>query len=215
MSAADRETRQNGEVQRLNQILTGRRSTIVQYLAESALNVVLYPDEVLEIRRHLEAFIAKLASASGTQDLDLLLCTVYMQRLRFILPKNAEGVSSTPYRIFMASLIVYLKYYYDVSPKNLKWAKWSNMENRGSFSFTLEQVNSMERNLLRQLDYDLRMTEKDVSSRLEAFSTYERFAELTSESNVGHKLPRHESAWEQRKGWHNPHPWQVAQSEGI
>lgn len=176
MSTAERENQQNGEVQRLNQILTGRRSTIVQYLAESASNVVLCPDEFLEIRRNLEAFIAKLASTSGIQDLDLLLCTVYMQRLKSILPKNAEGVPSTPYRIFMASLIVYLKYYHDVSPNNLKWAKWSNMENRGPFGFTLEQVNSMERNLLRRLDYDLRIPEKDVSSWLEIFSTYERFA---------------------------------------
>lgn len=53
---------------------------------------------------------------------------VYLRRLRAALGPAATGLPSTPYRIFLAALILVVKYVEDNPYRNKWWKKMSRME---------------------------------------------------------------------------------------
>jgi G1/S-specific cyclin PLC1 len=96
---------------------------------------------------------------SGT----LLATLVYLEKLASKLPKNAEGLSTTLHRIFLACLIISSKFNNDSSPKNSHWADFTDG------LFTVDDINLMERQLLNLLNWDVQVSNADLSRCLRVF----------------------------------------------
>lgn len=111
----------------------------------------------------LTIFVRTLVKKSNVQTATLMTSLVYLARLRDRLPRSAMGMSCTCHRIFLAALILAAKNLNDASPKNKYWAKYT----RGLF--TLAEVNLMEMQLLYLLDWDLRVTNRDLYIHLSPF----------------------------------------------
>ncbi|KAK0455786.1 uncharacterized protein EV420DRAFT_1765425 [Desarmillaria tabescens] len=103
----------------------------------------------------LRNFIGRIVKESHVQVSTFMSSLVYLERLRSKLPTLSEGLPCTIHRIFLATLIVTAKYLNDSCPKNIHWAKYSNL-------FTVTEINLMEIQLLYLLDYDLRFNEEEA-----------------------------------------------------
>lgn len=121
---------------------------------------VLHAEPTVE---SVNAFIRTLIKRSNVQTPTLMTSLVYLGRLRDRLPRSAMGMPCTCHRIFLAALILAAKNLNDSSPKNKYWAKYT------SGLFSLADVNLMEMQLLYLLDWDLRVTNRDLYLSLNPF----------------------------------------------
>uniref|UniRef100_A0A8H7TRV7 Cyclin N-terminal domain-containing protein n=1 Tax=Bionectria ochroleuca TaxID=29856 RepID=A0A8H7TRV7_BIOOC len=95
---------------------------------------------------------------------------VYLHRLKSKLQPQARGIRCTAHRIFLAALILSAKYLNDSSPKNKHWASYTNMAtDYYHFGFNRQEVNTMEKQLLFLLEWDLRVSEADLYRELDYF----------------------------------------------
>ncbi|KAL8841640.1 MAG: hypothetical protein Q9170_000854 [Blastenia crenularia] len=117
----------------------------------------------------LEVFIQSLVDRSHVQVPTLMSSLIYLSRLQQRLPPVAKGMRCTVHRIFLASLILAAKNLNDSSPKNKHWARYSSVKGYDGFSFSLTEVNLMEKQLLFLLDWDLRINPEDLYTHLEPF----------------------------------------------
>ncbi|KAL8648843.1 MAG: hypothetical protein Q9226_005818 [Calogaya cf. arnoldii] len=117
----------------------------------------------------LEVFIQSLVDRSHVQVPTLMSSLIYLSRLQQRLPPVAKGMRCTVHRIFLASLILAAKNLNDSSPKNKHWARYTSVQGYDGFSFSLTEVNLMEKQLLHLLEWDLRINPEDLYTHLEPF----------------------------------------------
>ncbi|KAI6784530.1 uncharacterized protein J7T54_006575 [Emericellopsis cladophorae] len=118
----------------------------------------------------VEDFIRQLVVSSNVQVPTLMASLVYLTRLKARLQPQARGIRCTTHRIFLASLILAAKYLNDSSPKNKHWAKYSHISTKHyNFGFDRTEVNTMEKQLLFLLEWDLRIHEEHLYAELDYF----------------------------------------------
>ncbi|AET39012.1 Pcl1p Ecym_3535 [Eremothecium cymbalariae DBVPG len=108
----------------------------------------------------LTTFIAKIVRYTNVYTATLLTTVVYLNKLKKVLPKDATGIPSTSHRIFLACLILSAKFHNDSSPLNKHWTEYTDG------LFTIQDVNLMERQLLKLFDWNIRVSEHDLHENL-------------------------------------------------
>ncbi|EDO19050.1 hypothetical protein Kpol_2000p14 [Vanderwaltozyma polyspora DSM 70294] len=108
-------------------------------------------------------FIKGLIKHSNVQTSTLMASTVYLTKLRSILPANVYGIESTKHRIFLGCLILAAKSLNDSSPLNKHWTKYTNG------LLNLADVNTIERELLAYLNWDTIIKQEDLIGCLSSF----------------------------------------------
>ncbi|ORY45193.1 hypothetical protein BCR33DRAFT_697317 [Rhizoclosmatium globosum] len=104
----------------------------------------------------LPQFVAVLAARAKVPQNTLLCALVLVRRLAAKIRQPAKGLPCSRHRIFLASLIIAVKYNTDAPIKNKSWVPLAgNM-------FSIQEINLMERQLLSLLDYKVHITAKEL-----------------------------------------------------
>lgn len=122
--------------------------------ARSISNIALPPPS-------LTRFIKNLVLHSNVQTPTLMATSVYLAKLRAIIPNNVYGIETTRHRIFLGCLILAAKTLNDSSPLNKHWAKYTDG------LLTICEVNTIERELLEYFDWNVIINTKDLITCLE------------------------------------------------
>ncbi|CEP62379.1 cyclin PCL2 LALA0_S05e04324g [Lachancea lanzarotensis] len=104
----------------------------------------------------LAEFIQGLVTQSNVQVPTLMSTTIYLSKLRAIMPFNVHGIETTKHRIFLGCLIVAAKTLNDSSPLNRHWASYTNG------LLNTREVNTLERELLEYFDWNLNFTTPEL-----------------------------------------------------
>ncbi|KAJ2780155.1 hypothetical protein H4R18_003603 [Coemansia javaensis] len=104
----------------------------------------------------IETFVCTVARTLGVSALVVATSLVYVERLSGRLPRSASGRADTPYRIFLAALLLADKYWSDraVTIKSLVVAAGGLFRHR--------EILAMERALLRVLRFDLSVSPEHI-----------------------------------------------------
>ncbi|KAI9015534.1 hypothetical protein DFJ74DRAFT_680498 [Hyaloraphidium curvatum] len=95
----------------------------------------------------LTKFVRQMCERSRVSAGSVFACITYIERLRSKLPQTAKGMYCTAHRIFLSSLVCANKYCNDTPLRNKQWSRLT--------SFSLQEVNLMERQLLYLLEFEL------------------------------------------------------------
>ena len=104
----------------------------------------------------LSSFISTLVNNSRVSTSILMSTSVYLNRLKNILPENIIGMETTRHRLFLGCLIIAAKTLNDNSPMNKHWSKHSN------YLLSNKEINTLERELLSYLKWDVIFTTKEL-----------------------------------------------------
>lgn len=89
--------------------------------------------------------------------------TVYLSKLRSIIPGNVYGIETTRHRIFLGCLILAAKTLNDSSPLNKHWASYTDG------LLHIREVNTIERELLEYFDWNVTITTNELTTCLSPF----------------------------------------------
>lgn len=131
---------------------------MVQYLVKltSALIKVPPTSEWASNVPRLTVFIKKLVIHSNVQTSTLMATTVYLTKLKNIIPNDVYGIETTIHRIFLGCLILASKILNDTSPMNKHWTKYTDG------LLNIYEVNTIERELLEYFQWDIRINTEEL-----------------------------------------------------
>lgn len=143
-------------------------SEMVQYLASSTASIIQIKKSNSMIDIALQApsltqFINGLISHSNVQTPTLMATSVYLTKLRSIIPGNVYGIETTRHRIFLGCLILAAKTLNDSSPLNKHWASYTDG------LLHIREVNTIERELLEYFDWNVTITTNELITCLTPF----------------------------------------------
>ncbi|KOH00244.1 cyclin PCL2 [Saccharomyces eubayanus] len=141
---------------------------MVQYLASTTASIIKIKKTNSMIDIALPApplvkFINGLIKHSNVQTPTLMATSVYLVKLRSIIPSNVYGIETTRHRIFLGCLILAAKTLNDSSPLNKHWAEYTDG------LLLLREVNTIERELLGYFDWDVTISTDDLVTCLSPF----------------------------------------------
>lgn len=144
----------------------------------------------------LETFISSVVRRSDPKVSTLMTTLLYFSRLRSKLSPAARGIRSTPHRIFLACLILSDKFLNDFNPDNKDWAAYSRI---GEFRLSNLEINTMEKELLFLLDWNLNFEPSELEHHFEQFLTHIRDSAASNRS-ISHKDNRRMLNKRKRRG---------------
>lgn len=104
----------------------------------------------------LDEWVQKIVKQSGAATATLMVALVYVQRALTALPQAATRLlGRVCHRVLLAALIIAAKMTHDRALKNVVWARYSAI-------FASNDVNLMENQLLRLIDYRLVVSEEQL-----------------------------------------------------
>lgn len=139
---------------------------MVQYLASTTSSIIKVKKNsniVDSPAPPLMRFIKTLISYSNVQTPTLMATTVYLTKLRSIIPANVFGIETTRHRIFLGCLILAAKTLNDSSPLNKHWASYTDG------LLHIREVNTIERELLEYFDWNVCITTEELVACLSPF----------------------------------------------
>ncbi|GCE98812.1 PHO85 interacting cyclin [Zygosaccharomyces mellis] len=139
---------------------------MVQYLASTTSSIIKVKknNSIVDLPAPpLMRFIRNLISYSNVQTPTLMATTVYLTKLRSIIPANVYGIETTRHRIFLGCLILAAKTLNDSSPLNKHWASYTDG------LLHIREVNTIERELLEYFDWNVCITTDELIACLSPF----------------------------------------------
>ncbi|GAV53105.1 hypothetical protein ZYGR_0AI03870 [Zygosaccharomyces rouxii] len=139
---------------------------MVQYLASTTSSIIKVKknNNIVDLPAPpLMRFIRNLISYSNVQTPTLMATTVYLTKLRSIIPANVYGIETTRHRIFLGCLILAAKTLNDSSPLNKHWASYTDG------LLHIREVNTIERELLEYFDWNVCITTDELVACLSPF----------------------------------------------
>lgn len=139
---------------------------MVQYLASTTSSIIKVKknNNIVDLPAPpLMRFIRNLISYSNVQTPTLMATTVYLTKLRSIIPANVYGIETTRHRIFLGCLILAAKTLNDSSPLNKHWASYTDG------LLHIREVNTIERELLEYFDWNVCITTDELIACLSPF----------------------------------------------
>ncbi|OZJ04974.1 hypothetical protein BZG36_01764 [Bifiguratus adelaidae] len=130
-------------------------------------------DNLLECSKHplpyhhhlpnLERFISDIFHKTHLSPCVSVIALIYLERLKSMLPERARGEFDTPYKVFLASILVASKFCEDVGLTNRVISEMT----RGLY--TIQQLNAMERSFLYLIKYNLKVDYNDVDNFVQRY----------------------------------------------
>ena len=116
----------------------------------------------------LVTYVEKLVIYLQLDDWELLYAAIYLQRLE---PLLARIQPCPPFRQCLAAMIAANKFLHDHAYKNVHWCTVSKA---AQFTITNSEINKAERQILKGLHWDLKVSGEEVRSALSAATSLER-----------------------------------------
>ncbi|KAJ2742321.1 hypothetical protein GGI20_004564 [Coemansia sp. BCRC 34301] len=104
----------------------------------------------------IEAFVCSVTASLKIKMAVLVTALIYVEQLRKHLPNTATGSADTPYRIFLASLLLADKFWSDHS------VQIKNLVAAAGGVFSMREISAMERALLKLLKFNLYVSADEI-----------------------------------------------------
>ncbi|KAJ1722976.1 PHO85 cyclin-1 [Coemansia erecta] len=125
-------------------------------MAAAAAAPVILASSSKQMLPAIEVFVRSVTSTLNIKTAVMVTALVYVERLGKRLPRSATGAPDTPYRVFLAALLLADKFWSDhaVRAKNLVAA--------ANGAFGQREIAAMERAMLKLLSFNLYVSADDI-----------------------------------------------------